>query len=146
MNCSRHIAAARIGSTWSALLMLTLLSGCTSDVQPIRYGADTCTECRMVVDQPRFATTILTPKGRTLNFDSIECLVQFLRATQSNYESMGHSRLLVSVDDTGKMIDVENAFFVRDESVRTPMGGGLIAFETIRPDAIRWHEVVTSHP
>lgn len=108
--------------------MLGALEGCISSREPraIAYGTDECAFCRMVVSEPRYATTMLTSKGRTLVFDSVECLASYCAA---NAREDTHARALrVSVDaKPGRMVAAEDAYFWRAAERGSPMGKGLTA-------------------
>jgi len=127
------------GQIVAGALLLVALVGCERGLEPIRYGVDVCAECRMVIDQPRFTASILTPRGRTLKFDSIECLLRFL---DTQPELPNEEDIFVSVDDTGRMISAGQAFFDVDGDIRSPMGGGMLAYEERRPGALSWQDIL----
>jgi copper chaperone NosL len=46
--------------------------------EPVAWGDEPCAECRMHVDDRRFAAQLQATDGRTLNFDDVGCLFRFV--------------------------------------------------------------------
>jgi copper chaperone NosL len=46
--------------------------------EPIAWGDEPCAECRMHLDDRRFAAQLQTADGRTLGFDDVGCLFRFM--------------------------------------------------------------------
>ena len=93
--------------------------------EPIVYGADTCAWCRMQIVDPRFGAELVTVKGRTVKFDSIECLVGYYKQAAS-----AHDVASVWVSDLrhpGTLIDATHARFVDLGPGKAPMGRGWAA-------------------
>lgn len=76
--------------TTEALLLATLILatlileiGCGGGGDPgipyIDYGAAECAACRMTVSDPRYAAAVRDTEGEVRAFDSIECLITYLR-------------------------------------------------------------------
>ncbi len=90
----------------------------------------------MAVSDARFGAQLVTARGRTHAFDSIECLASFHIAGAE-----GRTPRLLRVTDfarPGSMLDATEAIFVRHEALKSPMGrgAGIGAFAT-RVDAER---------
>lgn len=129
------------------------LAACTaSEPRPISYGHDECAYCRMVVSDSRFAAALLTTKGRTLAFDSVECLAGYYAQESAGRRGDAVRSLWVSdYDHPGHLIPARRARFVRLAGPGSPMGKGLVAFRS-DADARRmaegaptlgWDEVLT---
>lgn len=105
------------------------LAACTAaGPRPIAYGHDECAYCRMVVSDARFGAALVTSKGRTLVFDSVECLASWY--AQSRDDRGGNAARSVWVSDynrPGTLLDAERARYVRVGGPASPMGKGLIA-------------------
>ena len=100
---------------------------------PIVYNADACDYCRMQISDPRFGAELVTAKGRTLKFDSIECLVGYYRQAAS-----ANAVASVWVSDfrhPGTMLDASTARFVDIGPGRAPMGRGWAAVASARDAA-----------
>lgn len=132
--------------TFPALLILlvssTMLSACKRELAPIRYGTDAGSYCRMTIVEPRFAGSILTEKGRTLKFDAIECMTNYVLQEEQNGVSFSPDQIYASVDQQGELSPVADAFFIISDSVRTPMGGGIVAFKTDQPNSVSWMDLL----
>ena len=104
------------------LAALALASACVgSKPDAIAYDTDACAFCRMTISDPRFAASIMLVKGRTLKFDSIDCLIAYY--DQAN---AAHQIASVWVDDfrrPGTLIDARSARYVDLGGGRAPMGG-----------------------
>ncbi|MCP4357819.1 MAG: hypothetical protein GY796_07380 [Chloroflexi bacterium] len=126
-----NIAFYGFRKTPYALLLLTailLLAACGSgpnleDPPNIRYGADVCDECSMIINESRYAASYITPAGEVRRFDDLGGMLA--------YESKHHEDVHIYwVHDfnTEEWIMAKEAAFVLDEDTTTPMGWGLLAF------------------
>ncbi|NJY62618.1 hypothetical protein HC174_07595 [Salinimicrobium sp. CDJ15-81-2] len=102
---------------------LLLVISCNTDPKPIHYGSDACDFCEMTIVSEVFAARAVSTKGKQFKYDAIECMVNDLQ--QKDVEMA-----VIQVADythPGAMIDVENAVFVIDDSINSPMGANLAA-------------------
>ena len=102
---------------------LLLLVSCSTDPKPIQYGSDTCDFCEMTIVSEVFAARAVSTKGKQFKYDAIECMVHDLQ--QKDVEMA-----VIQVSDyshPGEMLDVENAFFIMNDSINSPMGANLAA-------------------
>ena len=111
---------------------LGALAACTaSEPQPIAYGHDECAYCRMVVADSRFAAALLTARGRTVVFDSPECLASYYAQEAGNRGRGATQSIWVSdYDRPGNLIPARRARFLRLGGPASPMGKGLVAFRS----------------
>ncbi len=98
----RALLAAGLGL---APLAAALLAACARDpawpdgMVPIKWDRDTCTRCRMVISDRRFAAQMRGgPRATVFNFDDIGCAVSWLRdkAREHPWMSEPASRLWVA--------------------------------------------------
>jgi copper chaperone NosL len=122
---SRRSSLRRAG----ALLLGALLAACGIAPEPVHIGSDECAQCRMTISEPQFATQVLSNRGRSFKFDSIECMVAFVNGGELPASDM-HSAWVADFDSHDDWIAAEDAFFVHSASLRSPMGGGLSAHAT----------------
>jgi len=89
----------------------------------IRYGEDTCVQCQMIINEPRFAAAYVTEEGEFRRFDDIGEM--FLYAADS-----GESVRTFWVHDfhSESWLETEGATFVHNPDLTTPMGWGVAAF------------------
>ena len=70
----RHAAAS------TALVAALGLMSCAPSTPSMAWDVDNCDFCRMTVSDQRFGAAAITSGGRTLHFDSIECLAAWTDA------------------------------------------------------------------
>lgn len=107
------------------LFLLGLFVACNNEAQPIDYGNDNCSFCDMTIVSQAYAAQAVTNKGKQYKYDAIECMVN--DQLQHNHEM--EIQLVSNFEEPGKMINVKNADFVINDSIRSPMGGNLAAFK-----------------
>ncbi len=114
--------------------MLSLVVACAPGTpEPIALNADGCSYCRMLISDGRFAAAIVTTHGRTVKFDSIECLIAYYRQA-----SAAHDVASVWVSDyrhPATLVDASTARFIDIGEGRTPMGRGWAAVASARDAA-----------
>ena len=114
--------------------------GCNQEPVEVHYGADECAHCRMMITDDRFATQIITEKGKAYKFDAIECMVAFNRDSK---ERLKNSAFWVSnYENGGKWINGFSAVFVKSEVINSPMGASLLAL----PDSSAAKEHLSEKP
>jgi copper chaperone NosL len=119
----------KILTTFSAIV-LGLLAACSRSPEPILYGKDACTHCKMTIMDKRFASEVITTKGKIFKFDAVECLAAFLK---ENPEIASNEKSIFLVNDfshPGQFVDARKSWFLTDNSLSSPMGANLAAFST----------------
>jgi copper chaperone NosL len=76
----------------------------------------------MLVSDLAFAAAYRTEEGEARVFDDIACLLRDLPSSGA--------RVYVHDFATSEWLEGDAAFYVRSESIETPMGGGIIAFRS----------------
>ncbi len=114
---------------WLTLLFL-FLTGCAPAVdlnQPpeILYGQDVCAECGMIINDPRFAAAIVTADEQVRLFDDMGDMFAYV----VKREEAVHAYWVHDLNSE-EWIRAENAAYVLQQDLITPMGWGLTAFET----------------
>lgn len=107
------------------LFLLGLFVACNNDAQPIDYGNDNCSFCDMTIVSQAYAAQAVTKKGKQYKYDAIECMVN--DQLQQNHEM--EIQLVSNFEAPGTMIKVNDAGFVINDSIKSPMGGNLAAFK-----------------
>jgi hypothetical protein len=102
----------------SSFVMVGACAGGTP--QPIAYDADTCTRCHMQISDRHFAAVLVTRHGRSLKFDSIDCLREY-------YATPGVAADVASIwvadfAHPGILIPAERARYFDVGASRSPMG------------------------
>lgn len=110
-------------------LFLTLgTQACGSDgPKPINFGKDQCAHCRMTVSDARFASQLVTAKGRAYNFDDVQCMVAFVKGGGVAREEVAHY-YLPDYTNENKLLPADGLFLLKSESLKSPMRGDIAAF------------------
>jgi copper chaperone NosL len=112
------------------IIIVFTLAACSHVPEPILYGKDACAHCKMTIMDKRFAAEVMTEKGKTFKFDAAECMVAFLRENPTVTDDAKSTFLVSDFTHPGQLTDARNAWFLRDSSFSSPMGGNLAAFST----------------
>jgi copper chaperone NosL len=122
-----------IPSLFVALALL--LAACSSQpVQPmapeIHYGEDMCSDCGMIINEPRFAASYAAEQGEgayeTFIFDDIGDMLHHM---QQNLTLLGVG-WWVHDYESEEWIDATTAYYVVSEQIKSPMHHGMAAFAT----------------
>lgn len=101
--------------------------------RPTEYGVAVCPYCSMTVVDLRFAAQVITPTGQVHSYDAIECLADHLVGHGPKPPEVAGSYLAnyhASTREEVSYLAVEEAVVLHHPRLRSPMGGGLAAFET----------------
>ena len=109
------------------VLILLFITSCGGHPDPIDYGKDECEFCRMQITDNKYGAEIVTGKGKTYKFDSIECMLGF--ALLKNLVGDRDNRLLISnFNNPGELLDARHSFYIKNDNFRSPMGLNVTAF------------------
>lgn len=107
----------------ATLFATASLMGCAPSVPEVAWDRDDCDYCRMTVSDRRFGAAAISAKGRTLHFDSIECLAAWVDAQPSP----PRSTWLADASAPGTLLPVSALRFHRTAVGTSPMGKGFVA-------------------
>ena len=113
----------------AAILALTLAAtiACRAgEGGPPRIEVDrtACAHCGMLISEPMFAAAYRVPHGGARVFDDIACMLD----AAGKEQNPGALRFWFHDAATSRWIDGGAATFVSSASLKTPMGGGFIAY------------------
>jgi len=119
-------------------LVLALLAGCGEPgPTPIAYGTVECDHCHMTLTDPPFAAELVTARRKVYVFDDPGCLAAFV-AEGTVPPGEVHSLWVSDFLAPGPLLRVEEATFLRSDSVRTPMNSQVVALRRgARADSLR---------
>lgn len=128
-------------------LICFIVLSCTLDPEPIHYGKDQCTFCKMTIEDPKFGAELMTEKGRIYKYDAIECLLSDLK----NHDKPG-AILVTPFDRVGTLVAADSLSYLKAEEIKSPMGAGLAAFANVSSakeifengEWMNWNRVKTS--
>jgi copper chaperone NosL len=135
--------------TWTAFLALILAACSEKGPEPVKLNTDHCDFCKMTIADLKFATELITVKGRVYKFDDLHCLVGYVKA---NKEATSGARLFVAdFVSPEKFIDATKAYYIRNGELRSPMGGNTAGFSNqqdassnaarLQAEAASWQDV-----
>ena len=102
------------------------LLGCTVEPEPVIFGSESCNHCAMKILDSRYGGLILTKKGKSYKFDSLECLLNF-EAKALDKKEIIKARYVFHTFKKGELIKLEEAIFLVIPTMRSPMGIGIWA-------------------
>ena len=114
------------------LVIFTLIGAACStgngDPRPpeLMIGSDVCEECGMVVSDARYAAATLIESGHTHKFDDLAEMFIF----QAKHPEDVVRAWFVHDYETETWMRGETAFYVMSAEIHSPMGYGVVAFET----------------
>ncbi|MFB9272417.1 MULTISPECIES: nitrous oxide reductase accessory protein NosL [Flavobacteriaceae] len=112
---------------FTGIFILLLTISCKVEPQPIEYGKDQCSFCKMNVVDKTHAAQYVTSKGKQFKFDAIECMVNDL--IEKNEDNIA-ILLVANYGNPGEMIDATTAAFLISKEIKSPMGANLSAFSS----------------
>lgn len=109
-------------------MIMLMISGCgKGEAQPVAINEknDKCAVCNMAVMDNPFATEIMLENGKTLVFDDIGCMYEWL----SDHKDKRIEEKFVRDYQSKDWVRVEDATYVYDVDVKTPMAYNVISFK-----------------
>lgn len=112
---------------YAYLLITMLMISCSNEPEPIVYGSDSCSYCKMTIVSKAHSAQMVTKKGKQIKYDAIECMV---KDNLQNYEESEITIMQVAnYREPGSMLPAQDANFVIDEKITSPMGANLAAIK-----------------
>ena len=109
-----------------ATISVVTISCGNNDPKKITVG-DQCENCKMTIENVKYATEIVTEKGKIYKFDDIKCMNSF---ASSNADKVDKAKTFVTDYPSEKLIEFEKASFIKGGSIKSPMGGNMQAYES----------------
>ncbi len=111
------------------LVIVFLMLGCNTDPVPIAYGKDLCYTCKMTMMDYKYGAEIVTQKGKVYKFDDVNCMLSFYHSDFEEQRNIKHL-LVVDFAQPALFIDATNSWYLKSDSIRSPMASGIAAFAT----------------
>jgi copper chaperone NosL len=106
----------------------SVMASCSTGPEPIAYGHDGCAYCEMTIMDQRYGTELVTDKGKIFKFDSVECLVRFLKEGEADHSNV-KLVLLTPFTHPETLEDANHSYILHSQSMPSPMGMFLTAFK-----------------
>ena len=108
-------------------VILLIIISCSNDneLKPvdIHYGQDICERCKMIISEEKFSSQIIQQDGTVYNFDDIGGMLAYITEESEDVASYWVHDFV-----SGEWIRAEEATFLLDSDLMTPMGFGIAAF------------------
>ena len=96
-------------------------------IEPVAIEAnDMCSFCRMSISEKRYAAELIDAEGEVFKFDDIGCMANFVKQKRNNAPIQA---TFVMDFDRREWLKAEDGFYVRSAELKTPMNGGVAAFQ-----------------
>nr|WP_062352552.1 nitrous oxide reductase accessory protein NosL [Bacillus kwashiorkori] len=109
------------------ILLSLILGACgNKSAKPVTINEETakCEICNMAVADNQFATQVVLESGKAYLFDDIGCMFEWF--SENDTKEIAGS--FVRDYHTSEWIEMEDATYVYDQNVRTPMAYNVISF------------------
>ena len=127
INQKKNIRLSKESVVSVTAFLFFSLTGCSQSPQPIQYGQDECDYCKMTIMNPKFASELVTKKGKAIKFDDLSCMANHLNEKITLTENI--SNLYVTdFSEPHSFIPIEEAHLLASENFRSPMRGNVAAF------------------
>jgi copper chaperone NosL len=111
-------------------LALATFISCSAQPEPINYGHDECSYCKMTIVDKAHSAQMVTKKGKQYKFDAIECMA---RNVHEDHKLAEKSNLLVAdYINPGTMLNAEKATYIISPKIKSPMGANLSAVADVK--------------
>ncbi|MFM2359728.1 MAG: hypothetical protein RLY16_1721 [Bacteroidota bacterium] len=116
------------------IVLPLLLNSCTTQPEPIVAGKDHCHFCKMTITDTRFGAELVTPKGKLYKFDDLHCLTRFYKSGEVKANEK-NQLYVANYEQPAEFIDATKAFYLKAESIHSPMNGNVAAFASAERQA-----------
>lgn len=140
-------------------LVFGVLQPALAAARALRVGVDVCPYCNMTIMDARYAAQMITTTNKVYNYDDVGCLLDHVLGyggPQATPKELYVADFATSKRKEAHFIPANQAHFLLNERIRTPMGVGLLAFSTAtalgaylkeRPqhmgEKLRWNELLS---
>lgn len=100
---------------------------CSPQPQPISYGKAGCEFCKMTIVDERYASQLVTDKGKAFNFDAVECMINYFNENSTTYAF----QLVTDFNNPTNLINAKEAVYLRTANLPSPMGMYITAVNSI---------------
>lgn len=111
----------------TSVVLTIMLSSCSAQPEPFKYGTDDCHGCKMTIMDPKFGCEIISNKGKVYKFDDAICLSRFLKAGTVSEKDIKQT-VVINFEKQNDFLDINKTVFVVASEVRSPMNSNAAAF------------------
>lgn len=121
----RQLAVGGLLGLVCVLLLLLVACGggqATDEPPEILYGQDVCDQCNMIISEEKYAAAYWTAGGEARRFDDLGEMLAYMGGTPEERASTWVHDL-----NTAGWLRAEDAWYVMNAGLMTPMGTGVVA-------------------
>lgn len=110
-------------------LLILGLSSCKHEFEPVQFGSDACTYCKMTIIDKKYACEMINSKGKIFKFDDLVCMRNFISENKLSEED----KLLFVADFIGgkpDFLDAKKSLYLHDGYFKSPMNGNYAAYSS----------------
>jgi copper chaperone NosL len=106
----------------------TIFLACSVQPKEIDYGKESCHYCDMTIMNDRYASELVTVKGKVFKFDAIECMIRYTNTMADQQYSF---ELIADYSSRGSLVNARASTFLVSENLPSPMGAFLSGFSSL---------------
>lgn len=125
LNWRKHRKMASIASV-AGLAALFSFSSCSAPPAKLDFAKDDCDYCGMKLMDNRYGAMLMNSKGKGFKFDDINCMLNYKKENMSSEQPS--KILVIDFSSPGVLIDATTAYYIKNEELKSPMGGNAAAF------------------
>lgn len=96
----------------------------------IYYGEDICERCKMIISEEAFSAQYILSGGQVRKFDDLGCMLLYTSEGEGGEDEREDITAYYVKDYTsGEWIDGGSAYYIWSQSIKTPMGHGIVAIK-----------------
>lgn len=132
------------------MMFAIFFNSCNTQPQLIEVGKVNCDFCKMTIMDTKFASELITAKGKIYKFDDAHCLLSWLHSGTIEKKEVKEI-YFVDYNNPSQFISSTAAFLLKNEMLHSPMNGNVAAFSTdadrlklhtqINGDTISWNSL-----
>jgi copper chaperone NosL len=112
------------------MILVFFCSACHIEPEALHFGNEACSFCKMTLMDEKFGAEVVTAKGKIFKFDDINCMLNFIKDNNISDQDVKFM-LVTDYQHAGKLLDVNLAYFLSSDEIRSPMGGNVAAFSSV---------------
>jgi copper chaperone NosL len=112
-----------------AIVLTMLITSCSAQPEPFKYGKDECHLCKMGIVDPKYGGEVITKKGKVYKFDDIICMVRFLKDEGVKEKDISQ-KVIINFEKENDFLDVSKTTYWISPELRSPMGSNAAAFSS----------------
>lgn len=117
-------------NTFISLILITLLTSCSNgEPKQPKLNKTNCDFCKMTIANDKFISQCITQKNRVYYFDDIACMIKH-KSENTNSENPVY--YIADYANPQKYINTTNAILIKNDNIKSPMGGNIAAFSNVK--------------